>query len=129
MTDADISRTAKADNIVPVRYRATEAAIRAVWTADTSADEAWSPTEPELGQCAVTALVIQDTFGGELKRTLANGVSHYYNEIDGEVVDLTRAQFSTPLLMEEPVSRERDYVLSFPVTAERYHKLVNRLGS
>jgi hypothetical protein len=126
---ANISRTIQAHNIVPASYQDTETAIRAAWGADTSADEAWDSTRPELGQCAVTALVVQDIFGGQLKRTLANGVSHYYNEVDGETVDLTRAQFNEPLIVEEPVSREREYVLSFPATAERYQTLIHRLES
>jgi hypothetical protein len=116
----------RAKNVVPAPYLEVEAAIRAAWTADTSADAAWSSECPELGQCAVTALIVQNLFGGELKRTLANGISHYYNEIAGETVDFTRAQFHEPLIMEEPVSRDRDYVLSFPVTAERYQKLLDR---
>lgn len=76
---------------------------------------------------AVTALIIQDLFGGELKRTMANGVSHYYNSIAGEDVDLTRAQFDEPLVFEEPAVRERAYVLSFPATVDRYNRLLNRL--
>lgn len=81
----------------------------------------------ELGQELPTALILQDLFGGELKRTVANSVSHYYNSIAGEDVDLTRAQFDEPLVLEEPVIRERDYVLSFPITADRYRRLLNRL--
>lgn len=117
----------RADNIVPAAYSIAEGAIRSAWTGDTSADESWSSDRPELGQCAVTALVIQDLFGGELRRTVANGVSHYYNWIAGEEIDLTRAQFDLPLALEEHSVRERAYVLSFPATVDRYNRLRNRL--
>lgn len=103
----------RAKNIVPDAYLAADDAIRRAWGGDTSADENWTPEKPELGQCAVTALIIQDLFGGELLRTVANGESHYYNSIDGQIVDPTRAQFDEPLELEEPVERERGYVLSF----------------
>lgn len=117
----------RAKNIVPAAYLTADDAIRRAWGGDTSADEHWTPLRPELGQCAVTALIVQSLFGGELLRTMANGVSHYYNSIGGEIVDLTRAQFDEPLTLEEPVVRERDYVLSFPATLDRYNRLLNRL--
>lgn len=117
----------RAKNIVPDAYLAADDAIRRAWGGDTSADENWTPENPELGQCAVTALILQDIFGGELLRTVANGESHYYNSIDGQIVDLTRAQFDEPLELEEPVERERGYVLSFPITASRYERLLSRL--
>ncbi len=74
----------------------------------------------ESGQCAVTALLVQSAYGGILKRALVNGISHYWNEIDGETVDFTRAQFTLPLTFEDEAERNREYVLSFPITQERY---------
>ena len=58
----------------------------------TSADpEGWSPHNRPWGQCAVTALVVQDRFGGELLRARVDGVSHYWNRLpDGSELDLTR---------------------------------------
>lgn len=41
--------------------------LQAAWTRGTSFDpERWTPENPSWGQCAVTALVINDLFGGEL---------------------------------------------------------------
>jgi hypothetical protein len=79
-----------------------ERAVRASWGADTCdpvdlAD--WRPDNPGRGQCGVTALVLNDLFGGDLvlgevhvagERT---GV-HYWNRFGtGLEVDLTRDQF------------------------------------
>jgi hypothetical protein len=97
------------------------------WSADTSADPEWSPENAALGQCAVTALVVQDELGGELLRTTVNGVSHYFNRLpDGSELDLTRTQFAAwePTAIE---TRSREYVLSFPATRARYELLRARV--
>ena len=99
-----------------------------VWSADTSSDSNWSVDNPALGQCAVTALIVQDEFGGSLLRSTVNGASHYWNRLpDGTEADLTRKQFAEPLEFGDVVERERDYVLSFPATAERYRLLADLL--
>lgn len=99
-----------------------------VWSADTSAADDWSPDNPAKGQCAVTALVLQDRLGGVLLRAVNEGVSHYWNRLpDGFEVDMTRDQFTT-WEPGEIVERDRDYVLSFPDTAARYALLCERLG-
>lgn len=118
---------AKAENIVPEEYRDIERAVRKSWGADTTNSVNWSEELPEQGQCAVTALIVQYGYGGILRRAIVNGESHYWNEIDGVTVDLTRSQFNEPLLAGESVERERDYVLSFPDTAARYAILLDRV--
>ena len=41
--------------------------LRDCWTEATSYDPAgWSRSNPAWGQCAITALIVQDNFGGEL---------------------------------------------------------------
>lgn len=98
-------------------------ALRQSWSAATSADENWTPSNPSLGQCAVTALIVQDFAGGTLARTTVHGVSHYYNILPGSVeLDLTRDQFPA-WEPGEVIERDRDYVLSFQPTADRYAKL------
>ena len=81
----------------------------------------WSPADASRGQCAVTALLIQDLFGGSLLRAVVSGESHYWNRLpDGTELDLTREQFSHFVVDGVVVERDRSYVLSFPDTAERY---------
>jgi hypothetical protein len=81
------------------------------------------------GQCAVTALLVQDRLGGRLLRTTVGGASHYLNETpDGERIDLTLEQFGPGATYDfEPIERQRDYVLSFPDTARRYELLRERI--
>ena len=103
--------------------------IRSAWSAETSADPAgWTATNPAWGQCAVTALVVQDELGGQLERTVISGISHYYNRLpDGQVVDLTIKQFYEPDASGIVEGRDRSYVLGFPDTRRRYDLLRERI--
>jgi hypothetical protein len=108
-----------------------EIALRTAWNADTSSDPtAWSASNPAWGQCAITALVVQDELGGELLRAAAPGGSHYWNRLpDGTEVDLTREQFGQGFTPGEAAVRDREYVLSFTPTRHRYELLRSRVGS
>ena len=74
-----------------------ETALRHSWSAETSV--CFSPgAAPSYGQCAPTAVVIQERFGGEILRTGGwppNG-RHFYNRIDGIRYDFTADQFKMP---------------------------------
>src|SRR5918995_293808 len=100
------------------------------WRADTSfwPDE-WTPDRSSHGQSAVTALLVHDRFGGELLRTINQGVPHYWNRLNGVEVDLARDRFEV-WAPETPVtSIERDdLVTSGPTLAARYRRLVESLG-
>jgi hypothetical protein len=100
------------------------------WGADTAKGE-WRNDVPALNQCAVTALVVQDYFGGELMRqSLNNGDSHYWNRIDhlGEI-DLSFSQFAVTNQygVGDVIIRDREYVLSHPDTKARYEILKKRV--
>lgn len=99
-------------------------AIVSSWCLETSGQpEQWIDDDAARGQCAVTALVLQDFFGGELLRAEVGDVSHYWNELpDGDEIDLTRHQFEVfvPVGIEK---RDRTYVLSYPDTRSRYARL------
>jgi hypothetical protein len=75
------------------------------WSRETSTK--WSPTNPALGQCSVTALAMQDRFGGRLLKTRVGEAWHFYNEIDGEVCDFTAGQFEEGVSYQHsPATRE-----------------------
>lgn len=101
------------------------------WSADT-AYGSWTPACPSLNQCAVTALVIQDYFCGDiLCCKMTNNDTHYWNRLpNGQEEDLTESQFrfipAKPLKSEFSVST-REYILSFPNTVIRYSLLKTRL--
>ena len=81
----------------------------------------WSPNNPSLGQCAITAMLVNDIFGGKIMRCMASTGSHYYNMINGKIVDLTVEQFMGEVpKYEDGEERTRDYLLSSEDTKKRY---------
>lgn len=74
------------------------AVLRKCWRADTAypnCQSTWRGKDPSYGQCAITAALVNDMFGGSIHRiALKGGGSHYINKIDGKWVDLTFEQFS-----------------------------------
>lgn len=59
----------------------------------------WSRDRPCTGQCAVTALLIFELFGGNIISSKSQkGERHYWNLINDQEIDLTIEQFSyTPV--------------------------------
>ena len=108
---------------------ALKAFIPGSWSEETSFDPAnWRPDNPAWGQCAVTALLLQELLGGELLRSTVAGISHYWNLIDGHEVDLTLQQFGPQARIDfPPCACDRRYVLSFPHTGLRYDLLRTRV--
>jgi hypothetical protein len=101
-------------------------AIRVSWSRDTSYEpDRWSAGNPAWGQCAVTALVVQDYLGGSLLRaTDGAGITHFWGQIDGQTVDLTAEQFAAPpVWIAVPEHVDRDSVLAWPDTRRRYDEL------
>jgi len=82
--------------------RALIDALWSAWSVDTEAPGTRvSGSGMPHGQCAVTALVVQDLLGGDLIRAVIDGESHYWNMIPGVgEIDLTRWQFSRRLCPE-----------------------------
>ncbi|MFP7254671.1 hypothetical protein SFC02_10240 [Terribacillus goriensis] len=75
------------------------------WSLESSSK--WSEDNPAKGQCGVTALVINDLLGGEIKKTKLLDGWHFYNIINGKRNDFTDSQFTEEILyMNIPSSRE-----------------------
>lgn len=95
------------------------------WTEQTSSDpDRWSPGNRAWGQCAVSALIVQDYLGGDLLRGQMADGSHYWNLLPGgDEFDTTRSQFEDPPSFSEVAPRSREAVLAYPATQRRYHIL------
>ena len=87
--------------------------------------------DPTYGQCAITATLVCDVFGGTIhKIRVDGGGTHYFNKINDHYIDLTRDQFD---LYDIPVNYEpnqeigREYCGKNKNTAERFNLLKKRI--
>jgi hypothetical protein len=103
--------------------------LESLWDADTAFEGRWSAERSSTGQCAVTALLVQDLLGGTLHRIRVADQSHYFSVIDGVSVDLTADQFDEELGLAGSEEVERDHVLAHPDTARRYALLKARFDA
>lgn len=108
---------------------AVRTALAVSWTARTASSlVAWTPSGPSSGQCAVSALVLQDYCGGEIRRCVVAGTPHYFNRIDGQVVDSTAAQFGMVAIdYDTSTVRSRQRILRHADTRQRYELLKERV--
>lgn len=71
--------------------------LSSIWCRETCAprmQDEWSEENKTLGQCSITAFLVQDIYGGEVYGILRPGGNyHCYNVVDGKVFDLTSEQF------------------------------------
>ena len=79
-----------------------------------------------FGMCAITSLVINDYLGGDIGKIHVNKVSHYFNIINNEIVDLTANQFNSCIDYKDFVIIKRKDILNLDTT-ERYFKLKQRV--
>lgn len=94
------------------------------WSRETAYKNKWDIDNPSLGQCAVTALLFQDYFGGEIYKIKVNNISHYFNVLDDKIYDITSNQFKeTTLSYDDKELKKRNDILSHPDTLKRYELL------
>jgi len=107
-----------------------ERIIELSWSKDTCVDSLknyWNVVDNSLGQCAVTSLIVNLYMGGKIMRCISETGSHYYNLINGNVVDLTVSQFKTLPDYDSSVERSVEYLLSNEDTKRRYLLLLQNV--
>lgn len=110
--------------------------LRKAWSKETaypSCQSEWVPSDPSYGQCAVTAMLVHDMFGGTIHRIrVSGGGTHYFNKIAGHYIDLTIEQFdlyNIPVTYEPNEEMDRRYCGKNPDTAKRYKLLVDGIAA
>jgi hypothetical protein len=81
-------------------------AVANSWSLETSTK--WLPLNPAQGQCSVTLLVVQRYLGGDILKTMVDGHWHFYNRVERQRIDLTKCQFSGPIVYDDHLSNRRE---------------------
>lgn len=88
--------------------------------------------DPTYGQCAITAMLVYDMFGGSIhKIRIKGGGTHYFNSIDDHYIDLTRDQFDLYNIPVDYADNEvipREYCGTNADTRKRYQTLVRKVS-
>lgn len=118
-----------ADSLTPRDYYDL---LSKIWCADTCAPrmrDKWSPQNPTLGQCSITAFLMQDIFGGKVYGILRPGGNyHCFNDVGGCVFDLTSEQFGDEVLNYENCPEQfREVHFAKVEKRQRYEYLRERL--
>ncbi len=90
--------------------------------------DCWDENNKSFGMCAITALIINDYFGGDICKIYVDGVSHYFNLLEGKIIDLTACQFDFDIDYSNYQIVERGKILTSD-TERRYNILKSRLIS
>ena len=103
-----------------------------MWSADTCAPRMradWSPKNRTLGQCSITAFLLQDIYGGKvLGVPLEDGNFHCFNVVGDCVFDLTSEQFGTTRLdYADCPEQKRSVHFAKEEKRQRYENLKKKL--
>ncbi len=113
------------------KYSTFAVALAQSWGKDTAYRkdaENWTPDNPALGQCAITALLFNELYGGSIYSGIAdNGVVHYWNRKNGIKRDFTKQQFKDRLKFKKIKKWDREELLSTGNVRERYTILRERV--
>ena len=108
-------------------------ALTKCWCRETCAArmrDKWTEDNKTLGQCSITAFLVQDIFGGKvygIRRP--DGNYHCYNVIGDVAFDLTSEQFKgEPLDYTDNPEQFREVHFANPEKKERYEYLKNKLS-
>jgi len=109
--------------------------LRECWCKETaypSCQAEWVPNDPSYGQCAITAMLVYDMFGGTIHRIrVSGGGTHYFNKINGQYLDLTIEQFdlyNIPVNYEPNEEMDRKYCGKNADTQKRFELLIKRIS-
>lgn len=106
-------------------------AIKKSWCKETcypKKQPLWNKKNPSLGQDAVTSILLYDYFKGNIKKCSIDGMDHYFNIINKEIIDLTKEQFQNaeiPYVLSK--YKKRSDLLKNENVKERYSLLKERV--
>lgn len=116
----------------PGEVRELYGELSGLWCIETCAPRLrpdWSPENRTLGQCSITAFLVQDLLGGEVRGIpLPDGSVHCFNVVGGYAFDLTSEQFGDAVLdYEDRPLQSREAHFANADKRQRYELLKARL--
>ena len=107
-----------------------ESAIALSWSIDTTyCVDDYAAKDPAWGNCAVTALLLQQLLGGELMQGWARepgrrGTAHYWNRVNGSDVDMTWRQFAPGTILTDDRIVDYGVLVENQWMRDRYENLL-----
>ena len=86
----------------------------------------WNENNKCFGMCAITSLIINDYFGGDICKIHVDEISHYFNLIDDKIIDLTSSQFNHDIEYKDYQIIDKEKILTDD-TETRYNILKTKL--
>ena len=86
----------------------------------------WNDENKCLGMCAITSLIINDYFGGDICKIHVDEIGHYFNLVEDKIIDLTSSQFNHEIDYKDYQIIDRQKILTDD-TKTRYHILKSKL--
>ena len=92
--------------------------------------EKWNKNNKTVGQCSITAFLMQDLFAGDVYGIdIGGGSYHCFNVVNGIKFDLTSEQFNKKLDYDNTVIQDRNIHFKKHEKKERYEYLKEKLLS
>lgn len=88
--------------------------------------ENWTKKNKCLGMCAITTLIVNDYFGGEICKIHVDGISHYFNLVTSKIIDLISSQFECDINYNDYRIVDRKTILNDD-TEKRYNLLKGKV--
>ena len=82
----------------------------------------------QAGHCAITAILVQEKFPGTIHKINLENNTHYFNNINNEIVDLTKEQFEKTLDYSNSKEKKKEDLLKNEDTNKRYLLLKERVN-
>ena len=96
-------------------------------TAHPSYQNKWSTEKPSVGQCAITAMYLNQKYGYPIYEVMVGKSRHFFNkDKEGNIVDLTKDQFNGDISYTH--IRERQFKDLYKSCKSRYDKFISNLG-
>ena len=99
--------------------------LQKAWSEETAYNNDWDSTLIEKNQCGHTSLIVHYVTGAKIFFLAKE--NHFYNVLNGEIIDLTKEQFNYPLDYSTGIEVPSLSLRVHPDTSERFGIVVGNI--